>query len=161
MTLPADLTEWAARHGVAPAALADLAALLGAGARPDASAGGSETRVQSEVRLRAARVGVMLWRNNVGVLRDKRDVPVRFGLANDSKQLNERLKSGDLIGWRSVHITPAHVGQTIARFESYEVKESGWRYSGDPHEVAQARWAALVTAAGGVGRFITQAEELK
>ncbi len=79
----------------------------------------------SEVRLRAAELGYHLFRNNVGQLLDKEGRPVRFGLANDSKALNKALKSGDLIGWETITITPDMVGQRVARFLSVEVNAGG------------------------------------
>lgn len=116
----------------------------------------SEAYAQSLVRLAAAREpGVTLWRNNVGVLTDERGRPVRYGLANDSAALNARIKSADLIGWRSTVITPAHVGQTLAVFASLEVKRPGWRYTGTEREVAQAAWRDMVRAAGGLADFTT------
>lgn len=148
-----NVATWAARWGISPAALADLIGLYPAPAAP--GDGSSEARVQSEIRLEAPAAGVKLWRNNVGVLLDVNGRPVRYGLANDSKALNERLKSADLIGWRRVQITPAHVGTTIAQFVSRECKPSGWTYRGDAHEEAQARWAKLVTLDGGDARFAT------
>lgn len=160
MTLPLELTAWARRHHVGVDALAELSALLGAGSIPESTGGGSESKVQSEVRLAAAAKGYRFWRNNVGVLKDRNGVPVRYGLANESKALNSRLKSADLIGWRSLQITPQHVGTTVAQFASAEVKHEGWSYRGGDHEEAQARWAALVTASGGLGLFISNAESL-
>ena len=152
--LPLELRQWALRHHVGADALADLAALLGDGSLPSAGEGG-ESRVQSQVRLAAPAHGMRLWRNNVGVLRDANGRPVRYGLANDSKALNERLKSGDLIGWRRLLIGAHHVGTIVAQFVSFECKAADWRYRGDTHEEAQQRWAALVAADGGVGRFVT------
>lgn len=107
------------------------------------------------VRLEAPRYGVWLGRNNVGALLDKRGVPVRYGLANESKQMNEVMKSGDLIGIRAVLIQPWHVGTTIGQFVSRECKRPGWTYRGDAHETAQANWAALVTKYGGDAKFAT------
>jgi len=116
----------------------------------------SEAYAQSLVRLAAAREPtVTLWRNNVGVLTDERGRPVRYGLANDSAALNQRLKSADLIGWRSTVITPAHVGTRVAVFASLEVKRLGWRYTGTEREVAQAAWRDMVRAAGGLADFTT------
>lgn len=158
MTIPTDLTTWAIRHGISAEALADLMETLGAGTQGGASDGGSESRVQSRVRLAAPGLAMRLFRNNVGVLRNDRGVPVRYGLANDSKALNSRLKSGDLIGWRRRLITADMVGSVIAQFVSLECKESGWRYRGDEHEQAQQRWAALVAVEGGHARFVTGAE---
>jgi hypothetical protein len=115
----------------------------------------SEAYSQSQVRLEAPARGVTLWRNNVGVLTDLSGRPVRFGLANDSRQLNAALKSSDLIGWRPVLITPAHVGQTIAQFVSRECKAPGWKYAGTDRERAQKAWLDLVAAAGGDSAFAT------
>ena len=155
MRLPIDLRTWALRHNITPAALDELGEILGAGSQPEGEAGASEGRVQSRVRLAAPHFDMKLWRNNVGALLDKRDVPVRYGLANDTPALNKKLKSGDLIGWRRVVITPEMVGSIIAQFVSLECKHAGWHYTGDEHEQAQQRWAALVALAGGYARFVS------
>lgn len=122
----------------------------------------SESYVQSAVRLEAGRLpGVRLWRNNVGVLLDKTGRPVRYGLANDTAELNRAIKSGDLIGWRTVLITPADVGRTIAQFLSRECKPADWtpapptdraRFA---HEEAQRAWARIINEAGGDATFAT------
>lgn len=150
--------QWAARHGVSMQALQELQALFGMHGGHDMPAtvkGNSEAAVQSVVRLEAARKGVRLFRNNVGALIDSRGVPVRYGLANESKQVNEVMKSADLIGWRPVIIGPEHVGQCFALFVSRECKKVGWHYTGDEHEQAQLAWAQLITAAGGDAMFCT------
>ena len=113
----------------------------------------TEAWVQSVVRLEASRKGLKLWRNNVGAMLDARGVPVRFGLANDSKGLNEEIKSGDLIGWRPIIITPAYVGLKIAQFVSRECKMPNWKYSGNEHERAQLRWIEAIIADGGDAAF--------
>ena len=66
----------------------------------------TEDDVKKVILLKASKLGWRLWRNNVGVLKDERGVPIRFGLANTSKAVNGELKSGDLIGIRPVLITP-------------------------------------------------------
>lgn len=97
-----------------------------------------------------------MWRNNVGVLIDATGRPVRYGLANDSKAMNQAVKSADLIGIRPVTITPDMVGQTIGQFVSIEVKAEGWRpQPNDQHEIAQRKWAELVILAGGYAIFST------
>ncbi len=116
----------------------------------------SESNVQANVRLRAAQMNKRLFRNNVGVLQDITGRPVRYGLANESKALNEVLKSGDLIGWEPVVITPDMVGKTIARFLSVETKPEGWKPSScSEHDRAQQAWAALVNREGGRAIFAT------
>ena len=148
--------QWAIRHGVSMPALQELAGLFGMhGERflPSAVKGTSEAAVQAAVRLEAARKGVRLFRNNVGVLMDATGRPVRYGLANESKQVNDVCKSADLIGWRPVLIGPQHVGQIIGQFVSRECKRPGWHYTGNEHEQAQLAWAQLVAAGGGDAAF--------
>jgi len=115
----------------------------------------SEAYAQSQVRLEAASLGVTLFRNNVGVLRDENGRPVRFGLANDSAGLNAVLKSSDLIGWRPVVITPDMIGTTLARFTCREIKAPGWTAPTNDRERAQLRWIELVNTHGGDAAFAT------
>ena len=113
-----------------------------------------EAHAAALVRLEAGRIpGVTLWRNNVGVLMDENGRPVRYGLANESPQMNAALKSHDYIGWRSVLITEQHVGLIMAQFLSREVKPIGWTYRGTAREQAQKAWGDLVTQAGGDAGF--------
>jgi hypothetical protein len=125
----------------------------------------SEARVQSIARLEGGRhPNRKLWRNNVGVLKNPVGTPVRYGLANDTKELNEKIKSGDLIGWETVTITPEMVGMRIARFVSVECKEEGWTPAPPTntkvfaHEEAQREWARVVIEAGGIAIFTTGKE---
>lgn len=152
------LAEWAARWGIPPAALMDLQMRLGVAEMPALKLQGdegSESRQQSLVRLEAAQKGVWLTRNNVGALIDDRGVPVRYGLANESKEQNKQVKSADLIGIRSVLIGPQHIGKLFGQFVSREVKHAGWQYKGDEHEVAQRAWLDFVVAKGGDAAFCT------
>lgn len=117
---------------------------------PEGQEAGSETRQQALVRLEAAQKGIKLWRNNVGVLPNAYGRPVRFGLANESKELNKLLKSADLIGWETRLITPDMVGRFVAVFVSVETKKEDWSPGEDAErEEAQKRWADMVIAAGG------------
>lgn len=153
------LRTWAAKHGVPFGAILELEQMMGISAMPSAPIDGeygSESKQQSLIRLEASNKGIYLWRNNVGALKDVRGVPVRYGLANESKKQNEGLKSADLIGWRPVVIQPWMVGYKIAQFMSVEVKEQGWVYTGDEHETAQKAWADLVLASGGDARFASE-----
>lgn len=117
-----------------------------------------ETDIQNEIRIGAGGHAIHLFRNNVGVLTDKRGVPVRFGLANDSPVINDKFKSGDLIGFRSTVITQDMVGRRIAQFLSIEVKKPGHKTERRRLE-AQQRWADLVKAHGGVGVIVESAQE--
>lgn len=151
-----NITQWAIRHGVSAQALLELEVMFGMSlpAGIDAT-GDSESAVQANVRLEAAKKGIRLFRNNVGVLRDEKGRPVRYGLANDSKRVNEQVKSGDLIGWKPVRITHAHVGQVIGQFVSRECKNGAWQYSGSGREQAQLAWIQLVLSGGGDAAFCT------
>jgi len=148
------LTAWAARYRIAPDALAALAELWPTDPA-DSSTTSSEASVVAARRLAASQRGARAWRNNVGAYVDERGNHVRYGLANDSAQLNKRVKSSDLIGIEPVLITPDMVGATIGRFFAEECKRPGWRYTGTEREVAQLAFLRLVNALGGRGEFTT------
>jgi hypothetical protein len=151
------LEQWAIKNHVSFDALHELREMLGLNGAdvPDDAVGKSEAYAQSVVRLEAAKRGIRLWRNNVGVLNDDTGRPVRYGLANDSKEVNRIIKSADLIGIRPVLITQAHVGSRIGQFVSREVKKPGWRYTGADREAAQLAWAQLILSLGGDAGFAT------
>lgn len=155
------LRAWAVKHGIPFAAILELEQLMGVAytppINPDDHALGSESRQQSLIRLEAAEKDKYLFRNNVGALQDKGKRLVRYGLANESKDQNERIKSADLIGWETLIIPAQGFGFPVkfARFLSVEVKEEGWVYTGDEHETAQRAWAELVIAGGGRAMFAT------
>lgn len=50
----------------------------------------SEAAIQKRVMIEATRLGLRVFRNNVGVLKDRRGIPVTYGLC---------VGSTDLIGW--------------------------------------------------------------
>lgn len=150
------LDQWGIRWRIPREAMEELRAALGVIAGPGAELppdSGSESRQQALVRIEAAQLGVWLTRNNVGVLIDATGRPVRYGLANESKEQNRQVKSADLIGIKPVLIGPHHVGSTIGQFVSREVKHAGWKWKGDAHEVAQLNWCNFVTAKGGDAAF--------
>ncbi len=140
--------EWAAQYPQAAAALTLV--LAPPTPSPAEHAGKSEAWAQQQDRMTVARAGGMAWRNNVGATPARcpdcnaPQRPVRYGLANDSHQLNEQFKSADLICVIPRLITPEMVGTTIGQFGSIESKRPGWVYSATPREVAQAAWAALL-----------------
>lgn len=114
-----------------------------------------ESTVSKAVRLTFAHEGSVLWRNNVGVLKNERGVPIRFGLANESNQMNKRIKSSDLIGIRPVLVTQEMVGTVIGQFVARETKRSGWVFKGTPREQAQLKFIELVISKGGDACFTT------
>lgn len=145
------IDTWMQRHPQAAKELFESLNLNPLTPLPDAS----EAAIQVNVRLAASKAKWAVWRNNTGVLQDERGVPVRFGLCNDSKQLNARYKSSDLIGLRPVLITQEMVGKVIGQFVAREVKHGGWHYKATEREKAQAAFLALVNSMGGDGKFTT------
>jgi len=152
-----NLNEWAIKWGVPYAATEDLKRRMGmVNTDPAATvAGESEAAVQNRIRLEASRAGARVWRNNVGAMLTEDGSFVRYGLANDSQQMNARIKSSDLIGLKPVLITPEHIGQVLGVFIAREVKPGGWRYTGTPRELAQLRFLELVASIGGDACFVT------
>lgn len=107
----------------------------------------------------AALAGTVLFRANSGkawlghgaprrladgsvVLAGARPVALGLALANGDPVVGQ----ADLIGWRSVVVTPDMVGCRVAVFASIECKrETGGRTSAD-----QKHWMAMVQRAGGI-----------
>ena len=145
------LEEWAWKYGVSREALYDLRARLVN--TPDATITGSpepgsEAAVQTAVRLDASRRGGRLWRNNLGACMTQEGQFIRYGLANDSRAVNDVVKSSDLIGIQPIEISTRHVGQIFGQFVARECKRPGWKYTGTSREQAQLRWLELITAMG-------------
>lgn len=155
------MIDWEKRH---PVAAAELRALLGAvpwPVVPKKGDGRSEAWAQQQVRMSVAEQGAMAWRNNVGATPAKcphcgtKQQPIRYGLANDSSELNEVIKSHDLILAIPRKIQHSDVGKVIAQFGSIETKRPGWVYSGTPEEQGQLAWATLISQLGGFTAFST------
>ena len=109
--------------------------------------------VQSAVRLEASQKGVRMFRNNRGAFQDATGRWIRYGLANDSKQFGDKVKSSDLIGIRKVTITSDMTGCTIGQFVSREIKRGDWKYRGTAEERAQLAWLEFVLLMGGDAAF--------
>jgi len=152
--------QWAARH---PLAAQDLSNLFNGAPWPHEypQPEGSEAAAQQSVRFAIAEAGGMSWRNNVGATPAKCPdcntprQPIRYGLANDSHQLNKVIKSSDLILAIPRVITPEMVGTKIAQFGAVEVKAPGWKGVRNSHESAQAAWLTLINRLGGFAQFST------
>ena len=105
----------------------------------------SEQAIQQRIRLACSRGDTRLWRNNTGRLRDERGQLVTFGLCPGS---------ADLIGYRTVTITPNMVGQTLAVFAAVEVKTATGRPTPE-----QTAFLEHVSAAGGIAGIARSVEE--
>lgn len=111
----------------------------------------SESEVQQAVRLEAARMGWLLWRNNSGAGKLENGKFIRWGLANESSAVNRKIKSSDLIGLDSGGL-----------FVAIECKPPGWIYNpNDERERAQMTYIELVIARGGRAGFVTHPRQLK
>lgn len=110
----------------------------------------TEAVIQAEVRKRAGELGIHLFRNNVGACQDTNGRIIRYGLANDSAAMSERIKSSDLIGW-----LPG------GRFVAVECKREGWTLPARPskREEAQLRFIEMVKTAGGVAGFASSVQD--
>ena len=89
-----------------------------------------------------------MFRNNTGALKDAQGRLVRYGLCKGSS---------DLIGWRSLTITPDMVGQTVAVFAAIEVKDRGRPTPEQLHFIAQVQAAGGLA---GVARTVAEAEAI-
>lgn len=142
-----NLNAWAIKWKIPLNAIADLKREMGLDGTPQLKGGRilqTETGAQSAIRVEAAGVGAILWRNNNGGYQDENGNFVRYGLANDSAAMNKRIKSSDLIGIRDG-------GQFVCR----EIKQPGWRYTGTAREKAQLKFIELVLSKGGDAGFAT------
>lgn len=156
--LPEELTEWAERFNIGPDALFSLYQIL---TIPLGSAAvgeyekNSETYVQNVLRvLASSREHAYLWRNNVGATQTPDGRMIRYGLCNESKKLNQRFKSSDLIGGTPVTVTADMVGKRVMIFTAVEVKKADWKPGSDTQrERGQLRFINAVRAAGGFGFF--------
>lgn len=110
----------------------------------------SETAVQQNIRLALGkRPDVRLFRNNVGMAETSDGRVVRFGLCKGSS---------DLVGWKSVAVTPDMVGKRVAVFIALEVKAGKGRTT-----EAQRAFLDRVAVDGGiagVARSVGEAEAL-
>ena len=107
----------------------------------------SEHEIQQRIRLACGRGAVRLWRNNTGALVDKQGRFVRFGLCKGSS---------DLIGLRSLEVTPEMVGRRLAQFVALEIKTDCGTVSPE-----QRAFLLLVQQLGGLGavcRSIAEAQ---
>lgn len=141
------LYSWAQRHGVSREALQELVQYVAPPVK--AEQGQSEAAVTAAIRLEASRAGCRLFRNNVGACKDETGRMIRYGLMNESAQMNKTIKSSDLIGIRPVLVGPQHMGTTIGQFVAREVKAGSWKWGGTDREVAQMRFIDMVNSLGG------------
>ena len=106
-----------------------------------------ETIIQQQIRLALGRRSdLRLFRNNTGSLPDPRTGrPIKFGLAKGS---------ADLIGLRTVTITPDMVGRQVAVFTSLEIKTPTGRATPE-----QRDWLEMVRSRGGLAGIVRSVQD--
>lgn len=113
-----------------------------------------------KLRLLASSRGARLFRNNVGTgwIGKMRRLPTGDMHLKAPRPLHAGLCKGssDLIGWRTVTITPDMVGQKFARFLAVEVKTPGVELTEE-----QAAFIKAVNDQGGLAAEIRSEEELE
>ena len=106
-----------------------------------------EQQIQQHIRLTCSKGLTRLFRNNVGRLPDPRTGRwVEFGVGGKG--------AGDLLGWRTITVTPEMVGSTVAVFTSIEVKTATGRLRPE-----QQQWLDAVQAAGGIAGVARSVED--
>ena len=107
-----------------------------------------ETDLQQRIRLALGLLpDVRLWRNNSGKLPDPRTGRwVQFGVASPG--------GSDLIGYRSITITPDMVGQRVAVFTAIEIKTATGRAT-----PAQKHFIEHIAKAGGIAAIVRSVAE--
>lgn len=120
----------------------------------------TESLAQQHVRQLWNQLGGFAWRNNSGAFQDETGRVIRYGLANESKVVNEHIKSSDLIGPVPTLITADMIGRTVGVFAAVEMKKPGWSLTpSDKRAIAQQRFHELVRSAGGFAGFATCRED--
>ena len=117
----------------------------------------SEAEIQQAVRVAASKIGGRLWRNNVGAGKLENGSFVRWGLCNESKTMNEKIKSSDLIGIYPLLITQDMVGTVVGQFWAVETKPEG-DTGNDSRRNGQELFHAIVRLCGGRAEFNNSGE---
>lgn len=107
-----------------------------------------ESILVAQIRLKASKMGWVLFRNNVGICKQGKRT-VRYGLC---------VGSADLIGWKPIPVCGLHKNHHIymAQFVAIEVKTDTGRITKD-----QQRFIDAVNAYGGLGIIARSLDDIK
>ena len=130
----------------------------------------AENRVQSEVfATLGGRPEITLFRNHVaqGVTGKITKCTAEEAIVQFPTRANFGLCKGssDLIGWKTVLITPEMVGQKIAVFTALEIKREGWTPPKESnskdfeHYATQLNFIQQVLKSGGFAGFAQDTED--
>jgi hypothetical protein len=119
-----------------------------------------ETNIMKLLMLKCSSLGITIFRNNVGTMwTGSKTQRLKTGeiLISDPRPFKAGLcvGSSDLIGWKTVIITPEMVGNKIAVFTAVEVKKPTGKTS---HE--QIIFMNNIQRAGGISGIATSTDDL-
>jgi hypothetical protein len=126
-----------------------------------------ETNAMKLIQLAVSRLGVKIFRNNVGMgwigesQRFSRKTPVMCNpgdvLIRNARPLHAGLCEGssDLIGWTQREVTPDMVGKPVAVFTALEIKRSERARVTS----AQLNFISQVRAAGGIAGLASNGQQ--
>lgn len=121
-----------------------------------------ESEIQQEIQIAGPEYHCILLRNNSGAFTDASGRVIRFGLGNISKNHSDHMKSSDLIGIKSIVVTPDMVGKMIGVLTAIEVKKEGFVYNDcDKRQRAQKNFIEWIKLRGGVAGFVSSNEDFK
>lgn len=106
-----------------------------------------ETNLVQKIRIKAAKLGLILFRNNIGKFQDATGRWISYGVGGNG--------GSDLIGGTPVTITQDMIGQTLCVLTCYECKT--WK--GKVTE-EQQNFIDGINKAGGIARIIRRVEDL-
>lgn len=113
----------------------------------------SEAANSRDLGLESGRIpGLIIFRNNSGVLMDATGRPVYYGVGGPTPGKKSHGGS-DWIGWQTVTITPEMVGQKVAIFCGFEVKDDEANPKTDT-VLRQENFIHIVNTAGGRAGFV-------
>jgi hypothetical protein len=113
-----------------------------------------ETIIQKNIQKKASKLGLRLFRNNRGLFKTldgKRKV--RAGL--------EATGASDLVGIKTVTITPEMVGQDVGIFVAVEVKKFTWKKPTTKTEEEQENFIEQINKRGGIAFFCNDENKLE
>ena len=104
-----------------------------------------EIQIQNEIRIACNTGGIRLWRNNIGKAKIHGAI-VNFGIPG--------VGGSDLIGFKTITITPDHIGKKIAVFAAVECKSA----TGKPTN-EQIAFLKFIRESGGLSGIARSPEE--
>lgn len=119
----------------------------------------SEQDLINKIQILFSKAGHRIFRQNVGTGWAGKHQRIRQGIyINNPRPLRAGLCTGssDLIGWRTITITPEMVGTTIAQFTAIEVK-----YGKTKTTPEQLDFIAAVKLAGGYADIVWHESEVE